>query len=174
MSGARQPGRKSVSISSDTLDVKSGEMFLFTLWLCAFVSKQKHRPVATEAHYAANSTAVAGETMCLYCFLLFCLCATVTPLWMMHISPALSVDNLRSPLQKLSDGSVSLHEQRRGVAERPVPHYGQWFCKFSRSLCLPLNLECVSSACPRSCPSFSIPQFILHECKLRAGSTSTQ
>lgn len=85
--------------------------------------------------------------------------------------PALSVDNLRSPLQKLSDGSVSLHEQRRGVAERPVPHYGQWFCKFSSSLCLPLNLECVSS---RSSPSFSIPQFILHECKLRAGSTSTQ
>lgn len=110
---------------------------------------------------------------CVYT-VLFCLCATVMPLWMMHISPALSVDNLRSPLQKLSNGSVSLHEQRRGVSERPVPHYGQWFCKFSSSLCLPLNLECVSSACPRSCPSFSIPQFILHECKLRAGSTSTQ
>lgn len=78
---------------------------------------------------------------------------------MMRNKSSLSVDDLRPPLQKLSNGSVSLHQQRHGVSERPVPHYGQWFCKFFPE--------------PKmSYPSFSTPQYIFNEWQLSAGLTS--
>lgn len=60
----------------------------------------------------------------------------------------LSLDDFRPPLQKLSDGSVSLHQQRHGVPERPVPHYDQRLCKF-----LSMSFSPFTS------------QFIFHECR---------
>uniref|UniRef100_A0A672GVW1 Mediator of RNA polymerase II transcription subunit 25 n=1 Tax=Salarias fasciatus TaxID=181472 RepID=A0A672GVW1_SALFA len=41
--------------------------------------------------------------------------------------PPAAADDLRSPLQKLPNGPVSLHQQGHGVAEGAVPHHGQRF-----------------------------------------------
>lgn len=46
----------------------------------------------------------------------------------------LSADHLRSPVQKLPNGSVPLHKQRPGLAERPLSHYGERFCTSSEPL----------------------------------------
>lgn len=104
----------------------------------------------------------------------FCLQQPCWCWWMMHDSKssvARSVDDLRSPLQKLSDGSVSLHRQRHGVSERPVPHHGQWICKFSTTLpsrwtsnvCVPSTspalcmIQCHSIHFPWECQRVQVP-----------------
>lgn len=95
---------------------------------------------------------------------------TATCLWVMHhysfFLPALFVDNFRSPLQELSNGPVSLHQQRHGVTERAVPHYGEWLCRFSRML--HLRQKCVSSMSPVlsiiQCTSIHFP-WVESECR---------
>ena len=57
---------------------------------------------------------------------------------------ALISDHFGSLIQELSDGSVPLHQQRHGVAQRPLPYHDQRFCKcpgipLARSVIKPLG-----------------------------------
>lgn len=117
MSGAREPGGEPVSSPQKG----GGGVFCSAPGLNAGFCRQEHRPVAAEAHHAADSSAASGAALTR--------CLTVARGRRLTAPSASLSDHLGPLVQELPHGSVPLHQQRHGVAQRPLPHHDQRFRK---------------------------------------------